>query len=468
VTLTYIGVESYMTAAAVFDPRKVDAYATHLAKVNTVKDVIATEDICNQQGAILIPKGATISAKATEKIIRFKLIRPLHDTVSIDGEIGSNELYNAIMALIKRTPDLLSLHTQCNLDAIIKQRCQFYQKFSVLKQKLTVLSMQMTKTFENALLSSWLCTLIGLRMKLSEDDLNALFLAALTHDFGMLHIDPEILNKKGELSPEEWRQIHAHVVIGKTILEEIPGLPKATSKAVLEHHERCDGTGYPTQKDGESLGLLGQIIAMTDSVIAIYSTRFVKERRSLLEIVPILQVNNEAHFYKTYDTIITILRNSNLPKSKGLSAEKIPPLIQKFANDGQFMNAQLALVSDVIDTLDHDAKNRKLTALHNVLGLINKVVNGSGILGDSYHRWIDQVRDEELEFAYREIEDSTLMLKELQFHLKRLTRMLHLYAKRKDTDNSTQITIMQSLKKLSQLTQASRAQHDSDEKAYAL
>lgn len=457
-----------MTVAAAFDPKKVDAYATHLAKVNTVKDVIATEDICNQQGAILIPKGATISTQATEKIIRFKLIRPLHDTVAIDGEIGEHALYEAMIAILQRNTDLHNLHEQHDLDLIIKQRCQFYQRFSVLKQKLTVLSVQMTKTYDNALLSAWLCTLIGVRMQLSEEDLNALFLAALTHDFGMLHIDPDILNKKGELTPEEWRQIHAHVVIGKTILEEIPGLPKATSTAVLEHHERCDGTGYPTQKDGTTLGLLGQIIAMSDSMIAIYSTRFVKEQRSLREIIPILQVNNEAHFYRTYDTIVTVLRNSNLPKAKGLSAEDIPPLIQKFANDGQVMNAQLDLVSDVITTLEHDTKNRKLTALHNVFELINKVVNGSGILGDSYHRWIDQVREEKLEFAYREIEDSALMLKELQFHLKRLTRMLHLYAKHKNTDNSTQLTIMESLKKLSQLAQARRAQQDAHSEAYAL
>ena len=440
-----------MTDKSLYDPLKVDAYAGHLASVNKVQNVIATENICNEQGAILIPKGQAISAEATEKIVRFKLIRPLHDTVSIEGELNDATLYKALMDAIKQTPDLLSMHNQFNLDSIIRMQCHCYNQFAVLRQKLTVLSIQLPKTFANALTSSWLCSLIGFRMKLSDDDLNALFLASLTHDFGMLHIDPEILDKKGDLSPEEWRQIHAHVVIGQKILQEIEGLPKATPRAVLEHHERCDGTGYPTQRDESKLGLLGQIIAMTDSVIAIYTNRFVKENRSIREIIPILQVNNEAHFYKTYETIVLILRQSDLPPSKPITDDEIPALIDHFSEEGNAMNLRLSIAGKLMCELETDENNRKLTALHNVHRLIMNVVNGAGILSDSYSRWLDQVKKEQLAFAYQETEDATQMLKELQFHMKRLTRMLHLYAKNSCKDKNTQTLITESLKKISQV-----------------
>ena len=440
-----------MTDKSVYDPLKVDAYAGHLAKVNKVKSVIATEDICNEQGAILIPKGQQISVEATEKIVRFKLIRPLHDTVAIENELNDASLYAAIMDAIKKTPDLLSMHNQFNLDPIIRMQCHCYNQFAVLRQKLTVLSIQLPKTFANALTSSWLCSLIGFRMKLSDDDLNALFLASLTHDFGMLHIDPEILDKKGDLTPEEWRQIHAHVVIGQKILEEIEGLPKATARAVLEHHERCDGTGYPTQRDGSKLGLLGQIIAMTDSVIAIYTNRFIEEKRSIREIIPILQVNNEAHFYKTYETIVLILRQSDLPPSKPISDAEIPALIDRFSEEGNAMNLRLKITAKIMAELETDENNRKLTALHNVYRLIMNVVNGAGILSDSYSRWLDQVKKEQLAFAYQETEDSAQMLKELQFHMKRLTRMLHLYAKNNCKDKSIQALIIKSLKEIRQV-----------------
>ena len=441
-----------MASQDVYDPLKVDAYATHLANVNKVKDVIATENICNEQGAILIPKGAAITAETTKKIIRFKLTQPLHNTVSIKGELDDATLYKELMASIKQYPDFVSMHDQFNLDSVIRMQCHFYKNFSLLRQKITVLSIRMPTTFINALISAWLCSLIGFRMKLSEDDLNALFLAALTHDVGMLHIDPEILDREEELTPEEWRQIHAHVVIGQKILEDIERLPKATSKAVLEHHERCDGTGYPTQRDGQKLGLLGQIIAMTDTIISIYSNRFVKENKGIREIIPILQVNNEAHFYKTYETIVTIIRKSDLPPSRTIADDEISSLVKRFTEESHLMSMQLAIVEDIITGLNIDETNRKLRALHNVHRLIMNVINGAGILGDSYSRWLDQVEKEKLAFAYRETEDASQMLKELQFHMKRLTRMLHLYAKNDCTEKDTQSLITQSLEKISQLS----------------
>lgn len=174
----------------------------------------------------------------------------------------------------------------------------------------------MPGTFKSSLISAWLCALVGIRMSLEEKELNTLFLAALSHDIGMLHIDPTVLRKKEEFNHEEWRQIQAHIIIRQKILEKEKGLPESYAKAALEHHECCDGTGYPTQKDENNLSLAGQIIAMTDGIIIIYTKRFAKEKKGIFEIMPILQVNNKAHFYTTYETIVTILRQSELPPAK--------------------------------------------------------------------------------------------------------------------------------------------------------
>ena len=204
-----------MIENSLYDPLKLDTYASHLSQVNKVKTVIATDNIYNQQGAILIPKGASIDAKAAEKVIRFKLVRPLHNTISIQGELDDKSLFTTLISTIIKTPDLLRIHTQFNLDALIRMQCFFYNQFPILRQKLTVFSIQMPKVFNRALTSAWLCSLIGFQMKLSDNDMKALFLAALTHDIGMLHIDPEVLDKKDDLTPEEWRQIHAHVIVGQ-------------------------------------------------------------------------------------------------------------------------------------------------------------------------------------------------------------------------------------------------------------
>ena len=410
-----------------YDPLKVDAYADHLAEINETGEVIATEDICNQHGTVIVTRGQAISARTAEKIICFKLTKPLHHLVAISGEIDERSLYKALMELLQDYPELLAIHNQFNLDASIRRQCQLYINFPIIRQKITVLSKQMPNTFKSSLLSAWLCTLIGVRMSLEEEPLNALFLAALSHDIGMLHIDPAVLRKKEELNHEEWRQIQAHVVIGQKILEEEKNLPKGCAKAVLEHHECCDGTGYPTQKDEQDLSLEGQIIAMADGIIMIYTKRFIKEKKGIFEIIPILQVNSKAHFYVTYATFVTILRQSDLPPSKKISDKKAQGLIASFIKESAQTNKDLIKIKNRIETFEYDENDRKLKALYNVYGLIMNAVNGTGILNDNFNTWLNQVEKETLTFAYHDIENANQILKELQFHIKRLMRIIKTY-----------------------------------------
>lgn len=99
-----------------YDPLKVDAYAGHLAEINKTGEVIATEDICNQHGTVLVARGQAISARTTEKIICLKLTKPLHHLVAISNEIDEHSLYKALMASIQSYPELFALHNQFNLD----------------------------------------------------------------------------------------------------------------------------------------------------------------------------------------------------------------------------------------------------------------------------------------------------------------------------------------------------------------
>lgn len=412
-----------------YDPLKVDAYAGHLAEINKTGEVIATEDICNQHGTVLVARGQAISARTTEKIICLKLTKPLHHLIAISGEIDEHSLYKALMASIQSYPELFAIHNQFNLDSSIRRHCQLYINFPIIRQKITVLSKQMPDTFKSSLISAWLCTLIGIRMSLEEEELNSLFLAALTHDIGMLHIDPAVLRKKEALSHEEWRQIQAHVIIGQKILNEEKSLPEGCAKAVLEHHECCDGTGYPTQKDENNLSLAGQVIAMADGIIIIYTKRFVKEKKGIFEIIPILQVNNKAHFYVTYATLVTILRQSELPPAKNISDKRAHALINAFIKESALMKKELCKVQSNISEFKYDENDRQIKALHKVYRLIMNAINGTGILNEGFNAWLHQVNDEKLAFAYREVENASQILKELQFHMKRLTRIIKTYSK---------------------------------------
>ena len=70
-------------------------------------------------------------------------------------------------------------------------------------------------------------------------------MAGLLHDVGKMRIDPEILNKPGKLTAEEFDLIKRHPAFGLEALQAQPGIPQAALQAAYGHHERLDGTGYP-------------------------------------------------------------------------------------------------------------------------------------------------------------------------------------------------------------------------------
>jgi len=94
----------------------------------------------------------------------------------------------------------------------------------------------------------------------------------LLHDIGKLAVPDTVLNKRGPLSPREWRLVRRHPQIGYDILRDIDFLDRARC-VVLYHHERWDGRGYPEQLDGDSIPLEARVFAVADALDAMTSAR---------------------------------------------------------------------------------------------------------------------------------------------------------------------------------------------------
>lgn len=402
-------------------------YAAHLAEMNETREVIASEDIFNARGVMLVKKGSPITPKVTRAIIEFKLTKPLQDTISIAQEVKATDLLNAFMSVLQQDMTLRMMHERYKMHELLDQQCKHYDTFPLLRQKVTVMSERLPETYQRTLYSAWLGLLIAKEMRLPPQDISIVFLAALSHDIGMLHISPDILDKKGKLSAEEWRQIQAHVVIGQKILAAIKEVPQQVCIAVLEHHERCDGTGYPLGKMENELSLAGQIIALTDSVVAIYINRFKPEGRGWRELIPVLQMNSQAFFYRNYEVLVTILRRSNLPSAQVVSGDTMPGFIMDVIQANRSLKIAFDEVNKTMRSLGFTHGDRKLHALQNVLIHIATAVNGSGILEDSFVAWLEQVRDQRMTGAYSDVENVFLMQEEVSFHLQRLSRMMQIY-----------------------------------------
>ncbi len=118
---------------------------------------------------------------------------------------------------------------------------------------------------------------------------------ALLHDIGKIGIPDSILNKPAALDDEEWAQMRKHPMIGYGIVQGLIGSGEG-AEVVLCHHERYDGSGYPSGLRGAQIPLGARIFAVVDAYDALTSTRPYRERVSHWEALHEILRGSRSHF----------------------------------------------------------------------------------------------------------------------------------------------------------------------------
>ncbi|WP_059176674.1 HD-GYP domain-containing protein [Thermodesulfovibrio aggregans] len=95
----------------------------------------------------------------------------------------------------------------------------------------------------------------------------------MLHDLGKSQIPHEILNKQGKLNDTEYNIIKQHVLFGYELLENQKEFPKDSLTAVLQHHEKLSGKGYPFGLKADEIKLFGRITAIADCYDALTTRR---------------------------------------------------------------------------------------------------------------------------------------------------------------------------------------------------
>jgi HD-GYP domain-containing protein (c-di-GMP phosphodiesterase class II) len=117
-----------------------------------------------------------------------------------------------------------------------------------------------------------LCVHIGRQMSMSASELRVLARAGLMHDIGKLGIPEAVLGKHSPLDEAEWILMRAHPEMGLNLLDRA-GQSSREVLAVLYHHERLDGSGYPYGIKAEAIPIEARIVAVADTFDALISDR---------------------------------------------------------------------------------------------------------------------------------------------------------------------------------------------------
>ena len=252
-------------------------------------------------------------------------------------------------------------------------------------------------------------------MKTNSDTAKNVFLAALLADTGLLHIDPEVADLRGQFTPEQWQLYQGHVAISKSFADMIPKLDKKVGRAIMEHHERSDGFGYPLQKFGDELGLEGRILAKVDTIMAVYRKRVLQEGYAFSVIIPVLQfssannnadVNNDA-MRLLYKVSSGIPPNTEQRPVLGL----IPKLIALLERLDLWLKKSKAMLEHYKQQLSKpEAKRHVQMYLRLKHGL-----DSSGLLSVHQHHWLTEVLENNNTDEFHVVEQFSVMLYEIEF-----------------------------------------------------
>src|SRR5260370_35609622 len=113
---------------------------------------------------------------------------------------------------------------------------------------------------------------IGKELGLTDSEQSALRAGSLLHGIGKLAVREHIISKPGRLSAVEFEKMKIHPVVGAEILEKVE-FPYPVAPIVRCHHEKWDGTGYPSGLSGEEIPIGARLLAADDCLDALASDR---------------------------------------------------------------------------------------------------------------------------------------------------------------------------------------------------
>lgn len=396
-------------------------YTRHLSQVNENNTVLASEDICNSQGAIIVAKGLPIDPSLAKRIAQHKLSKAIDQSITIENHYTASQMYDRLQGHLDtvRLPPLIS---NFQLEKIIKFYLDYACKQPMIRLKLSVLAECLPEVFNRTLVSAGISLALCKELKTDGDTAKNVFLAALLADTGLLHIDPEVAGQRGEFTPEQWLLYQGHVTISKSFADMVPKLSKQVGRAIMEHHERSDGFGYPLQKFGDELCLEGRILAKVDTIMAVYRKRVLQEGYAFAVITPALQFSPSNNNLDVNNAAVRLLckvsRHIPTKASQQPVLELIPKLILLLAR----LDTCLEKTKNVLENYKEQMSKPKAKRHVQTYIKLQHGIDTSGLLSDHQRQWLTDIYDNNKTDEFHVVEQFAVMLFEIEFQCQQAHR----------------------------------------------
>ncbi|MDP2879684.1 MAG: HD domain-containing phosphohydrolase [Sulfuricella sp.] len=240
-------------------------YIKSVTEFSESREVVSSADIYSSTSIKLVAKGTRIDRSFYDKLAKHKLTAsPIDRCLSVRGAVTPYDLALDATRLLDKEPQLARMANALPDKLLLRNGLSQIYLNDTLAFKLTLAREKRPAFYQHSIRIALISLYLGACLNLDRGSLNTLATAAVFHDLGELHIDPALLDAIHPLSPQERQHIYAHPMIGYLILKEFPEYHPHIGRAVLEHHERLDGSGYPRNLKSDKISRLGQILAVAE------------------------------------------------------------------------------------------------------------------------------------------------------------------------------------------------------------
>lgn len=307
-------------------------YVRAVTDMGESRELVAQDDIYASNGMKLLSRGAHVNRRHFELLTQHRLKIPLDHSLSLAAPVSPAQLALEAAQMLEHDALLAQIATRSGDALAIKHALAQLPLSAALCFRLSVMRSQRERLYVHSLRVALLAQAIAQGLDLAPHECGNLLLAALCHDIGEMHTDPAILAPAHRMSSAERRFVYVHPVAGFVLLQQLsPATCAASAQAVLHHHERADGSGYPYGLVGEQIHPLARILAVAEVAEG-------PLRRHELERLDVLLKLNNRRFDPAVVGALRDLLRASAPRGQGEAARR------------ESLAASLARLSDVLQT----------------------------------------------------------------------------------------------------------------------